>query len=219
MRIKDRTEELMDHILVADDFEPDDDSIDIVFTQSKNECCHNLVGKMIDRCNVVNKYILMRSFDEDLAETMWPFIKSRTHQCMMLQDDFPFCDLEKRYLECIEILMGPSPWNDPCSVQMRAACVTEITLLRKIWQEEKIAGNWDQIKEFPKIPVGKQVYECMKSLTDAEAMLAEKEELMSADFSSVGTNCHGTERKRKSTSTSWKNYRGDRRINGTNDSG
>ena len=181
MRIKDRAEELMDHILLADDFEPDDEPIDVMLTRSrfKRKCCRTLVKKAIDGRDVVNKYILMRSFDEKQVATMWPFIKSRIHQCMMLQDDFPYCDLEKRYLECIEILMGPSPWNDPCSVQMRAACVTEITLLRKIWQEERIAGCWDQIKELPKMPVEAQGYKYKKMLIYAETMLAEKKELIS----------------------------------------
>ena len=168
IRIDDKAEELIDHFLEKDGIEPGEELNKLLVRDIKQKEVLKIIYNVDDEFNAAEMYILIRAIDEKIAEEFLPLVKAVTHQCMMLKDAFPHCDLEERYLECMNILMTRSDQHDSDLTYVKADCVTELTTLRNVWCETGIASKWDQIKEFPKVPVVQLQDQQLKALRRAE---------------------------------------------------
>ena len=174
-RIDDESEKTVDHILTGHQMESEDTIIQSVLSHVNGDDVKRLIVKSWEsKRDIISLYTLIKTVDEGLTGKLLPYVKAVTHQCMMMEDDSPYCLLEDRYLECARILRQGSSLEDsaPDLVHLKCDCIHKLVVLREIWSRTE-AAEWDQIKEFPKAPVALEQNEHLKELEKAEEMLEE----------------------------------------------
>ena len=176
-RIDDESEKTVDHILTGHQMESEDTIIQSVLSHVNGDDVKRLIVKSWEsKRDIISLYTLIKTVDEGLTGKLLPYVKAVTHQCMMMEDDSPYCLLEDRYLECVRMLLQnliPRSLNDPVwqSAYIKGSCVFDLQLLRQVWSSAE-ADEWDQIKEFPEAPVSLEQDEHLKELEKAEKALA-----------------------------------------------
>ena len=174
-RIDDESEKTVDHILTGHQMESEDTIIQSVLSHVNGDDVKRLIVKSWEsKRDIISLYTLIKTVDEGLTGKLLPYVKAVTHQCMMMEDDSPYCLLEDRYLECARILRQGSSLEDsaPDLVHLKCDCIHKLVVLREIWSRTE-AAEWDQIKEFPKAPVALEQNEHLKELEKAEKVLEE----------------------------------------------
>ena len=175
-RIDDESEKMVDHVLTGRQMKSEDTIFQYVLSHA-NEDVKKIIVKSWKRIpDIISLHILIKPIDKSLSGKLLPYVKAVTHQCMMMEDDYPYCLLEDRYLECVRMLLQnliPRSLNDPVwqSAYMKGSCVFDLQLLRQVWSSAE-ADEWDQIKEFPEAPVSLEQDEHLKELEKAEKALA-----------------------------------------------
>ena len=102
--INDKKEELIDRLISGSEIKPGHELNEAIQACIKRE--GNPESSSIS--NIVDTYNTIKAIDTDLADKILPFVKANVHHYMMLEDDFPHCDLEEKHHEYVNILLEQS---------------------------------------------------------------------------------------------------------------
>ena len=179
--INDKKEELIDRLISGSEIKPGHKLNEAIQACIKREGNPESASVVNDgNSSIVDIYNTIKAIDTDLADKILPFVKANVHHYMMLEDDFPHCDLEEKHHEYLNILLGQVTQIGPDSINQAINCTSLLSSLRDIWSQKDIADKWDQIKELPKASASPQD-EQLQELTQA-ASLIEKIERQQAEL-------------------------------------
>ena len=111
--------------------ESGDAIIQSVLPHVNNDGVKKLIVKSWEsKRDIISLYTLIPTIDESLTGKLLPYVKAVTYQCMMMEDDSPYCLLEDRYLECARILRQDSPRDDsaPDLVRLKCDCIHKLVV-------------------------------------------------------------------------------------------
>ena len=172
MRIDNKSEELKDHIHEGYGMGFSPQLIEFIVSHIADQQVARSVEDLVKSKFVVEAYSDIKHMDEKAAETLLPFIKTITLHCMMLTNDCSYDDLKTRFIQCVRIL-HESTFQDESNFLRSIGNEEALVKLMSIWQENGLSGKWDQIKEFPEMPVAQLSTNHQKQLLEADRLFTD----------------------------------------------
>ena len=171
MRIDDKSEELKDYIHEGYGMSFSPELIKSMVSHIEDQHVARCIGELLKTKCAAKAYGEIKQIDREAAEKLLPFIKTITIHCMMLKNDCLFYELNNRFIECVQILRTSTSRKNPGCVFSREE--GSLVNLMRIWQENGLPGKWNQIKEFPEMPVAQSSKKHQKRLLEADRLFTE----------------------------------------------